>query len=212
MVLQAALFYLPYKVHSSCVQQSSKITFLCPKWIHIQPHHQVWFFLEGGLIGNFGRDGKAPVSWPKPKTALFFIHFLIKISFSTRWWSVWSAVTTTGWWWRRLSRSSSSTSSPSSITTPGTLSTLSHVGRLIAYHIKRCQSLPLFIDSKKNTFLSNLWLCTWSKFCPSWNTFQPSVFKASLQTFYFLASKYISPISSWTRNLHGKRENQNYWR
>jgi len=34
MVLQAALFYLPYKV---------------------------WFFLEGGLIGNFGRDGKAPV-------------------------------------------------------------------------------------------------------------------------------------------------------
>ena len=24
--------------------------------------HQVWFFLEGGLIGNFGRDGKAPVS------------------------------------------------------------------------------------------------------------------------------------------------------
>ena len=103
----------------------------------------MWFFLEGGLIGNFGRDGKAPVSWPKPKTALFFIHFLIKISFPTRWWSVWSAVTTTGWWWRRLSRSSSSTSSPSSITTPGTLSTLSHVGRLIAYHIKRCQSLPV---------------------------------------------------------------------
>ena len=72
MVLQAALFYLPYKVHNSYVQQSSKITFSCPKWIHIQPLHQVWFFLEGGLIGNFGRDGKAPVSWPKLKTAFVF--------------------------------------------------------------------------------------------------------------------------------------------
>ena len=98
------------------------------------------------------------------KPLLFFLHVLITISFSPRWWSVLSAVTTTGWWWRRWSRSSSSTSSPSSITTPGTLSTLSHVGRLIEYHIKRCQSLPLFIDSKKITFLSNLRLCTWSKF------------------------------------------------
>ena len=127
------------------------------------------------------------------KLLLFFLHFLTKISFPPRWWSVWSAVTTTGWWWRRSSRSSSSTSSPSSITTPGTLSTLSHVGHLIAYHIKRCRSLPLFIDSMKNTFLTNLWLCIWSKFCSSWYT---------LHVFSRLFSRRACKLStSWRPNI-----------
>ena len=49
---------------------------------------------------------------------------------SGRWWLAWSPGTTTGWWWRPSSRSSSSTSSPSSTTTPGTLSTLLHVGNI----------------------------------------------------------------------------------
>ena len=62
MVLQAALFYLPYKVLSYDQAVESQHNIFCPKWIHIEPLHQVWFFLEGGLIGNFGRDGKAPVS------------------------------------------------------------------------------------------------------------------------------------------------------
>ena len=52
------------------------------------------------------------------------------ISSSARWWSAWRPGTTMGWWWRPSSRSLSSTSSPSSTTTPGTLSTLSHVGIL----------------------------------------------------------------------------------
>ena len=119
------------------------------------------------------------------KLLLFFLHFLIKISFPPRWWSVWSAVTTTGWWWRRLSRSSSSTSSPSSITTPGTLSTLSHVGHFIAYHIKRCQSLPLFIDSMKITFLTNLWLCVWSQ-AETQCTYSAVCFQGELANFLLL--------------------------
>ena len=82
MVLQAALFYLPYKVHNSCVQQS--ITFSSPNWINFQSLHQVWFFLEGGLIGNFGRDGKAPVSWPKLKTTFVFPALLDQNLISTQ--------------------------------------------------------------------------------------------------------------------------------
>ena len=57
MVLQAALFYLPYKVADDSVEANN----ICNKCKH-KMLHQVWFFLEGGLIGNFGRDGKAPVS------------------------------------------------------------------------------------------------------------------------------------------------------
>ena len=195
MVLQAALFYLPYKVHNSYVQQSSKIIFLCPKWIHTQPLHQVWFFLEGGLIGNFGRDGKAPVSWPKLKTAFVFHHFLIKISFPTRWWSVWSAVTTTGWWWRRLSRSSSSTSSPSSITTPGTLSTLSHVGHSIVFRqtIEISVTCSFHWFDSKYVFDEPVTLQIWSKFCSSWNT---------LHLFRCLFSRRACKLSaSWRPNI-----------
>ena len=44
---------------------------------------QVWFFLEGGLIGNFGRDGKAPVSEERFRD-LDFLFCQVMISVEAR--------------------------------------------------------------------------------------------------------------------------------